>query len=121
MRFKHIIITALRSLRINRSRSILTILGIVIGIASIILIISLGEGAQRLILGQVQGIGSRTIAILPGRQPTSPADVAQLFSDSLRQKDIDTLEKKKMCLMRSLSCRSCSERIRHRTGTKHTA
>jgi len=94
MRLKHIIITALKSLRINKSRSVLTILGIVIGIASIILIISLGEGAQRLILGQVQGIGSKVVAVMPGRQPTGPSDVSQLFSDSLKQKDVDALSKK---------------------------
>ncbi|MFA5831034.1 MAG: ABC transporter permease [Candidatus Paceibacterota bacterium] len=94
MHWKHVIKTALTSLGINRSRSLLTILGMIIGVASITLIMSLGEGAQAFILGQVQGIGSRTIAIMPGRQPTSPADVAQLFSDSLKQKDIDALNKK---------------------------
>jgi len=94
MHWKHVIKTSLTSLGINKSRSLLTILGMVIGVASITLIMSLGEGAQAFILGQVQGIGSRTIAVLPGRQPSSPADTAQLFSDSLKQKDIDALRKK---------------------------
>ena len=94
MRLKHIFITAFKSLRVNKSRSVLTILGIVIGIASIIMIMSLGEGAQSLILGQVSGIGSKTIAIIPGRQPTGVSDVSQMFSDSLKQKDIDLLSKK---------------------------
>ncbi len=94
MHWKHVIKTSLTSLRINRSRSLLTIAGMIIGVASITLIMSLGEGAQAFILGQVQGIGSRTIAVLPGRQPTSPADTAQLFSDSLKQKDVEALQKK---------------------------
>jgi putative ABC transport system permease protein len=94
MHWKHVIKTALTSLGVNKSRSLLTILGMIIGVASITLIMSLGEGAQAFILGQVQGIGSRTIAIMPGRQPTSPADTAQLFSDSLKQKDVDVLNKK---------------------------
>ena len=94
MHWKHIIKTSLTSLRINKSRSLLMIAGMIIGVASITLIMSLGQGAQAFILGQVQGIGSRTIAVLPGRQPTSPADTAQLFSDSLKQKDVDTLNKK---------------------------
>jgi len=94
MHWKHVIKTSLTSLGINKSRSLLTILGMIIGVASITLIMSLWEGAQAFILGQVQGIGSRTIAIIPGRQPTSPADVAQMFSDSLKQKDIDALRKK---------------------------
>ncbi|MCK9352390.1 MAG: ABC transporter permease [Candidatus Paceibacterota bacterium] len=94
MHWKHILKTSLRALAINKSRSLLTILGIVIGISSIMLIMSLGEGARQLILGQVQGIGSRTIAILPGRQPSGPSDAAQMFTDSLKQRDIDALLKK---------------------------
>jgi putative ABC transport system permease protein len=63
-------------------------------VASIILIISLGQGAQSLILGAEQGIGSKTIAIIPGRQPTGPSDAAQMFTDSLKQKDLELLGKK---------------------------
>jgi putative ABC transport system permease protein len=84
----------MRSLRINSSRSFLTILGIVIGIAAIILIAGLGKGAQNLILDQVQGLGSRTIAVIPGRQPTGPSDVESLFSDSLKEKDLIAIQKK---------------------------
>ena len=73
---------ALRGLSTNKSRSALTILGIVIGITAIIVIMSVGKGAQSLILSQVQGLGSKTIAVLPGRPPSGPSDFAQLFSDS---------------------------------------
>ena len=94
MHWKHLFKTSLTSLGINKSRSLLTVMGMIIGVGSITLIMSLGQGAQAYILGQVQGIGSKTIAILPGRQPTSPSDSAQLFSDSLKQKDLDALNKK---------------------------
>jgi putative ABC transport system permease protein len=86
--------TAIRGLKTNKTRSLLTILGIVIGITAIILISSLGKGAQDLILSQVQGLGSRTIAVLPGRQPTGPSDAAQLFSDSIKNRDLDAVLKK---------------------------
>jgi putative ABC transport system permease protein len=72
----------------------LTILGIVIGITSIILVVSLGAGAQDLILGQVQGLGTNTIAVIPGREPTGPSDTAQLFSNSLKLKDVIALSNK---------------------------
>jgi len=75
----------------NKSRSALTILGIVIGITAIMLVVSLGAGAQALILGQVQGLGTNTIAIIPGREPSGPSDVTSLFSDSLKEKDLDAL------------------------------
>jgi putative ABC transport system permease protein len=58
------------------------------------LVMSLGAGAQALILGQVQGLGTNTIAVLPGREATSPSDAAQTFSDSLKEKDITALQNK---------------------------
>lgn len=72
----------------------LTILGIVIGVTAIILIASLGQGAQNLILGEIQGIGSKTIGISPGRQPKGLSDMASTLTDSLKQKDVDALNKK---------------------------
>ena len=72
----------------------MTILGIVIGITAIMLVVSLGAGAQELILGQVQGLGTNTIAVIPGREPSGPSDVAFLFSDSLKEKDIVALKNK---------------------------
>lgn len=86
--------TAVRGLRTHKSRSILTILGIVIGITAIILIMSLGSGAQSLILSQIQGLGSKTIVVVPGREPKGPSDFAQIFSDSLKERDLKALEKK---------------------------
>jgi len=86
--------TAVAGLRTNKSRSALTILGIVIGITAIILVMSLGQGAQNLILGQIQGIGAKTIAIVPGRQPKGISDIASTLTDSIKQKDVDALKKK---------------------------
>lgn len=94
MVFHYSIKTAYRGLTAHKSRSILTILGIIIGVAAIILVVSLGEGAQNLILGQIQGLGSNTIAVIPGRQPKGPSDAAQIFSDSLKEKDLIALNKK---------------------------
>ena len=85
---------AVVGLRTNKSRSSLTILGIVIGITAIIMVMSLGKGAQDLILAQVQGIGSKTIVVIPGRQPTGPSDAAQIFSDSLKERDLTALKRK---------------------------
>lgn len=94
MTFKHTLKTAVAGLKTNRSRSALTILGIVIGITAIILIVSLGQGAQALILGQIQGIGSKTIAVIPGRQPTGPSDFASVFLDSLKERDLVSIMQK---------------------------
>ncbi len=87
--------SAVIGLKTHKSRSILTILGIVIGITAIILVMSLGEGMQNLILSQIQGtVGSKVIEIAPGREPKGPTDFLSMFSDSLKQRDFEALMKK---------------------------
>ncbi len=88
MTLTHSLKTAISGLRTNKSRSLLTILGIVIGITAIMLVISMGSGAQNLILDQIQGMGSKTIVVVPGRQPTGPSDFANVFLDSLKERDL---------------------------------
>jgi putative ABC transport system permease protein len=58
---------ALSSLRANKLRSALTTLGIIIGVFSVILLVSLGSGLQRYITDQVSGLGSNLIFVIPGR------------------------------------------------------
>lgn len=87
--------TAFESLYANKTRSGLTILGIVIGISSILLIVSIGSGAQGLILSQIGGFGADLIVIRPGREPQGPTDLAQtIFADSLKKKDVAALSRK---------------------------
>jgi len=91
---RHLFKTAVGGLKAHKSRSALTILGIVIGITAIILVVSLGEGAQKLILSEVESIGPRIIAVVPGRQPKGPTDIFSTFTDSLKNSDLDSLRKK---------------------------
>ncbi|KKS06614.1 MAG: hypothetical protein A2418_00975 [Candidatus Brennerbacteria bacterium RIFOXYC1_FULL_41_11] len=91
---KYLVKSGMASLNANGMRSVLTILGIVIGITSIILVMSLGQGAEDLILGQIQGIGSKVIRIAPGRHPKGPTDIGSLFSDSLKSRDLELLRQK---------------------------
>lgn len=94
MTFKHSVKNAIGGLKTHKSRSALTILGIVIGITAIILVMSLGEGAQSLILGQIQSIGAKTIAVVPGKQPKGPADIIATLTDSLKDRDLEALRRK---------------------------
>jgi len=94
MVFTHLTKTALNGILRNKVRSSLTILGVVIGITSIMMVMSLGEGAQNLILGQIQSMGAKTIVVEPGREPTGPASFAQMMGDSLTHKDLDALKNK---------------------------
>ena len=95
MTTRYTLLTAFRSLRANKVRSGLTVLGIVIGITAIMLIVSIGQGAQGLILGQIEGLGAETIVLRPGREPKGPSDFAQtLFADSIKDREVEALKRR---------------------------
>ncbi len=58
---------ALSSLKINKMRTFLSTLGVIVGVSSLILITSVGYGAQYSILSSIQSLGSDVIIILPGK------------------------------------------------------
>jgi putative ABC transport system permease protein len=57
---------AMRGLAANKMRSVLTMLGIIIGVGAVIGLLSIGQGAQKAITEQIQGIGSNLIFVIPG-------------------------------------------------------
>ncbi|MBI2524790.1 MAG: ABC transporter permease [Candidatus Rokubacteria bacterium] len=57
---------ALRALRANPLRSVLTMLGIIIGVGAVIAMVSVGAGAQQRVAEQIRALGSNLIIILPG-------------------------------------------------------
>jgi putative ABC transport system permease protein len=57
---------ALRSLRVNKLRTALTMLGIMIGVGAVIAMVSIGAGAQARVAEQIQSLGSNLIIVLPG-------------------------------------------------------
>lgn len=78
-------------------RSFLTILGIIIGITSVIVVMSIGASAQQLILDQVSGIGSNLIGVLPGASDEKgpPASVLGIITTTLKYKDLQSVLQKK--------------------------
>src|ERR1700742_2984728 len=59
---------AIRALAKNKMRAGLTVLGVVIGIAAVTAMVSLGQSASQLVQGQLQGLGSNVVIIIPGAQ-----------------------------------------------------
>jgi putative ABC transport system permease protein len=57
---------ALDALRANRLRSLLTMLGVIIGVGAVVMLVAIGSGAKREVEQQVQGLGSNLILIVPG-------------------------------------------------------
>ncbi len=66
MDIKILLQLAIRALIANKLRSILTTLGIIIGVFAIILLVSLGTGLQKYITTQISGLGSNLIFVIPG-------------------------------------------------------
>jgi len=58
--------TALRALRRNKMRSALTMLGIVIGVAAVIAMVSIGQGADAAVQKQIQSLGTNLLMVIPG-------------------------------------------------------
>ncbi len=85
-----------KTLLARKGRSFLTILGIVIGVAGVIIIISLGAGAQSLILGQVTKLGSNILSVQPGKsnEKGPPAQVFGITVTTLINEDADALRDK---------------------------
>jgi len=67
MLFGETVMVALQAIRANKLRSVLTALGIVIGVAAVITMVSLGAGAQKSIQDRIQALGTNLLSIFPGR------------------------------------------------------
>ncbi len=59
--------TAVRALRANLFRTVLTLLGIVIGVASVIAMLAIGDGAKQLVLDRISAMGTNLLLIRPGQ------------------------------------------------------
>ena len=66
--------TALRALRANLFRTILTLLGIVIGVASVIAMLAIGDGAKQKVIDQVSAMGTNLLTVRPGAPNTRGRD-----------------------------------------------
>ena len=79
--------SALRSLRANKMRSALTALGIIIGIAAVITMLAVGEGAKRRVAEQLKSLGSNTMLVIPGTVTSSGVRVGSGSRNTLTEND----------------------------------
>ncbi len=59
---------ALRAISRNKTRSLLTALGIIVGIAAVIAVVAIGQGAQTMMMSQINSMGNNLIMVFPGSQ-----------------------------------------------------
>ena len=93
MRLHKLILVALKSIARNKMRSLLTMLGIIIGVASVITMVALGEGSQKDIEGEVASLGTNLLMVRPGSIDTGGVRGGAGSRASLTMKDVARLEK----------------------------
>jgi putative ABC transport system permease protein len=67
---------AVTALRANRLRSLLTMLGVIIGVAAVVMLVAIGTGAKQYVEAQVQGLGSNLLLVVPGELSFGSAQTA---------------------------------------------
>lgn len=87
-----------RSIFRNRMRSLLTSLGIIIGVCSVIVMVAIGEGSQKQITKQIASMGTNLINVMPERGPEAvntitQADVAKIRAEASLVKAISGIER----------------------------
>src|SRR5579859_2912155 len=85
---------ALIALQRNKLRAFLTMLGIIIGVASVIAMVAIGQGSKQSIQQQLSGMGSNMIIIRPNSNVTAGARLDATNVQSLTADDVSALQKK---------------------------
>lgn len=88
--FREAMSMAWRALAANKMRTLLTMLGIIIGIASVVSIVVVGDAAKQMVLADIRAIGTNTIDIYPGKDF---GDDDPRFQQSLKYDDLLAIQK----------------------------
>src|SRR5262249_42088627 len=73
---------ALRALKVNFFRTMLTLLGIIIGVASVVVMLAVGDGSKQKVLDQISAMGTNLLSVRPGAPGIrSSGDIATLVPD----------------------------------------
>jgi putative ABC transport system permease protein len=88
---KEIFKLALSSLVRNKTRSVLTMIGIIIGVSAVILLVSIGQGLQTYITKQFESLGANVIMVMPGKFDTGGGGMSSahgMFTSKLKATDV---------------------------------
>jgi len=100
MKLKEVVRLSFESLRAHKFRAILTMLGLIIGVFSVVTLVSLGQGAKRYVLSEFQSLGTNLVIIQPGRtdKKTQMGPPIGSTKRKLTLRDVEALEKKALNL-----------------------
>jgi putative ABC transport system permease protein len=93
MNYTNSVKIALSALRRNKFRAFLTMLGIIIGVASVIVMLAIGQGSKKSIQDQMSGMGTNLIFAMPGAEQRGGVRMGNSDAKNLKLTDIDAIEK----------------------------
>lgn len=86
--------TALQSIRLNWLRTLLTLLGIVIGVASVITMTAVGEGSQQSVISRISAMGSNLLIVSPASRSLGGVNLGAGTRSSITVTDVEFLRKR---------------------------
>ncbi|MDD4382976.1 MAG: ABC transporter permease [Candidatus Shapirobacteria bacterium] len=116
--FWELIKESVNTLRLNKMRTSLAVLGIVIGIGSVIALISIGQSSQKSVTSQIESLGSNLITVSPGSQSSGMVRTSTARK-TLTLADAEALEKAGLSAINSVSPES-SSRLQVIAGDNNT-
>ena len=93
MRFSNILKIAVRSLNRNKMRSFLTMLGVIIGVAAVIAMLAVGQGARDMINAQIAALGTNVLLIFPGAFTQGGVRMEAGSASRLTEDDVGAIKK----------------------------
>jgi putative ABC transport system permease protein len=91
MNYTNLVRIAINALMRNKMRAFLTMLGVIIGVASVIAMLAIGQGSKKSIQDQVSSMGSNLVFVMPGSQARGGVQLGNSSSQSLTLKDVDAI------------------------------
>jgi putative ABC transport system permease protein len=91
MSIKNLLKIAMNALLRNKLRAFLTMLGIIIGVASVIAMLGIGEGSKASIQQQIAGMGLNLVTVVPGSQQRGGVQFGASTMQSLKETDVDAI------------------------------
>ena len=85
--------TAAQAIGRNKLRSALTMLGIFVGVAALITMVAVGQGANRAVIAQIESLGSNLVVVLPGASTTGGVRAGFGSATTLRVADADAIQR----------------------------
>ncbi len=128
MNFTNTLAIAIKAIFTNKVRSALTMLGVIIGVSSVVMLISLGKGLEAFVVQSFEDLGSNNIYITPGNLFSEEGGFSSIQNSALRAKsfsfdktDVKELRRLRQYVEKVAYYNAQSDTIRFLTNTKQTS